>query len=94
LTLALPGGALGVLRGAFTNFPCKLRLIFFRPGVQMTHCTPWLRLCDMLLLCIVSGVYLFQCTSPVLNLMVVTPRGRLSFLGPWRGGQHQVMGTG
>jgi len=35
LTLALgpPGGALGVLGGALTNFPCEIRLkCFLRPG--------------------------------------------------------------
>ena len=40
----LPGGALGVLRGALTNFPCKLRLIFFTAlavhRCRCTHCTP------------------------------------------------------
>jgi len=42
------GGALRVLGGALTHFPCKLCLKNFshRPGgCRCTHCTPWLRLC-------------------------------------------------
>jgi len=41
------GGALRVLRGALTHFPCKLRLKFFFTalGVQVQPLHPWLRLC-------------------------------------------------
>ena len=48
LTLALPGGCTWCAAGvqcALTNFPCKLRLIFFSAlGVQVHLLHPWLRL--------------------------------------------------
>jgi len=38
-----------VLGGAFTIFPCELRLkIFSALGCRCTHCTPWLGLCSPL----------------------------------------------